>query len=69
MSNLPEDRLLNLCATQGPAVIFDDSVSNVTKLSKRHSLRRGNTEPQTKQDWLTVVEFGIMTLEEDSRPH
>ena len=48
---------------RGPAIIYDVIVSTLAQPSKRSSVLRSGTHSQTKHEWATAVEFGILTLE------
>ncbi|KAJ2992154.1 hypothetical protein NUW58_g2266 [Xylaria curta] len=50
---------------RGPSVMFQSSIANLTKPEKKSSfLKRGSGAP-TSKDWPVVIEFGVMTLDED----
>ncbi len=50
---------------RGPAIIYDASVIDFTKHQKRGSIRRSNSHVQSKPEWPTVMQFGVLSLEED----
>ena len=59
-----EDGSIIVIDLRGPALIFESSVSDLTKPSKRSSIRKpSGNQHQLKQEWPTSIEFGVMTLE------
>ena len=54
---------------RGPAVIYDASVGDLGGSSGKHgSFRRSsNSQDQTKPEWPTSVEFGVMMLDGDGK--
>ena len=59
-----EDGSIVVIDLRGPAVIFEASVHDFTKVAKRHSLGRSNSiQNHGKPEWSNVVEFGVMSLE------
>ncbi|KAI9772773.1 MAG: hypothetical protein M1839_002318 [Geoglossum umbratile] len=56
---------ISIVDLRGPTVIHSTSLNDVVKQSKRGSLRRGSGQGQSKPEWPTVIEFGVMSLEGD----
>jgi syntaxin-binding protein 5 len=50
---------------RGPAVIYRGSVTDFIKPDKRGSFRRSSDKTPIKSEWLTCIEFSVMTLEGD----
>ncbi|KAI9724957.1 MAG: hypothetical protein M1812_000233 [Candelaria pacifica] len=50
---------------RGPVIIYDASVTDFTKHQKRGSIRRSNSHIQSKLEWPTTMQFGVLSLEED----
>ncbi|KAH0558384.1 hypothetical protein GP486_004956 [Trichoglossum hirsutum] len=50
---------------RGPTIIHEVSLSDVIKQSRRGSLRRSANQGQSRAEWPTVIEFGVMGLEGD----
>ena len=48
---------------RGPALIYNANLSDFSKQSKRGSIRRSGGQSQTRAEWPTVIEFGVMSLE------
>ena len=54
---------------RGPAVIYEASVNDFGSSSGKYgSFRRsGNSQSQTKPEWATSIEFGVMMLDDDGK--
>jgi syntaxin-binding protein 5 len=50
---------------RGPAVIYRGSIQDFIKSGTRGSLHRRSNSSATKPEWLTCIEFSVMTLEDD----
>lgn len=50
---------------RGPAVIYRGSISDFAKSEKRGSFRRSSNQAASKPEWLTCIEFSVMTLDSD----
>jgi syntaxin-binding protein 5 len=50
---------------RGPAVIYRGSTQDFVKTSTRGSLHRKSASSAPKPEWLTCIEFSVMTLEND----
>lgn len=62
-----EGGLLSIIDLRGPAVIFSAAMTDFVKSEKRSSfLKKGSSQSSTQQDWVVVIEFGVMTLEGDN---
>ncbi|KAI9822456.1 MAG: hypothetical protein M1827_000175 [Pycnora praestabilis] len=60
-----EDGSISVIDLRGPAIIFEASLSDLSKHNKRGSIRRSNTNNHHKSEWPTVMEFGVMSLDGD----
>ena len=59
-----EDGSIIVIDLRGPAVIFEASLHDFAKVTKRHSLGRTNSlQNQGKPEWSTALEYGVMSLE------
>ena len=53
---------------RGPALIFETRLGDLEHHgSKRSSIRKSNDPNQSRVEWVTSVEFGVMSLEGDGR--
>ncbi|KAI1136362.1 lethal giant larvae like, C-terminal-domain-containing protein [Hypoxylon sp. FL0543] len=60
-----ENGFMSIIDLRGPSVIFQASMTDFIKQEKRSSfLKRSSTIPVNKE-WPAVIEFGVMTLDED----
>ena len=50
---------------RGPSVIYTAAITDFIKPEKRSSLLRHSHEATSAKEWPTVMEFGVMTLDED----
>ncbi|KAI4238717.1 MAG: hypothetical protein LQ349_000899 [Xanthoria aureola] len=50
---------------RGPAVIYQAGLDELGSQSKRGTFRRSNSQTQTKAEWPTSIEFGVMSLESE----
>ncbi|KAL8674317.1 MAG: hypothetical protein Q9168_001310 [Polycauliona sp. 1 TL-2023] len=48
---------------RGPAVIHEARLDELESQSRRGSFRRSNSQTQTKAEWPTCIDFGVMSLE------
>ena len=48
---------------RGPALIYNANLNDLSKHNKRGSTRRSSGRTQSKPEWPTVIEFGVMSLE------
>ncbi|KAI9798588.1 MAG: hypothetical protein M1833_004725 [Piccolia ochrophora] len=58
-----ETGVVSVVDLRGPALIYSVSLDTLAKQGKRGSIRRSNSHVQSKSEWPTVVEFGVMSLE------
>ena len=56
---------ISIIDLRGPAVIFDAHSRDFAYHHKHGSVRRSNSRSQTKPEWPTSIEFGVMTLENE----
>ncbi len=62
-----EDGHITVIDLRGPAVIFHAGTSNFGGgPSRRRSIRGGSGQAQSRSEWATKIEFGVMDLEGDS---
>lgn len=63
-----ENGFFSIIDLRGPAVIMQASIAEFTKQEKRSSFLRGHSSSSSSggRDWPVVIEFGVMTLEDDS---
>ena len=52
---------------RGPAVIYDAILSDFGSQGKHGSFRKSNSQAQSKQEWPTSIEFGVMSLEGEGK--
>ncbi|SLM36526.1 WD40/YVTN repeat-like-containing domain [Lasallia pustulata] len=48
---------------RGPALIYNAKLSDISKQSTRGSIRRSGGQSQSRPEWPTVIEFGVMSLD------
>ncbi|KAL8971806.1 MAG: hypothetical protein Q9183_000882 [Haloplaca sp. 2 TL-2023] len=48
---------------RGPAVIFEVALHEMAGENHRSTFRRSNSQAQSKAEWPTCIEFGVMSLE------
>jgi hypothetical protein len=61
-----EAGVFSIIDLRGPAVIFSAPMSDFSKQDKRSSfIKKGSSQSSGKLDWPVVIEFGVMTLDED----
>ncbi|KAI9771462.1 MAG: hypothetical protein M1840_002082 [Geoglossum simile] len=56
---------IDIVDLRGPTVIHSVSLNDLIKQSRRGSLRRSANQGQSKSEWPTAIEFGVMSLEGD----
>lgn len=62
-----EGGLFSLVDLRGPAVIFTGALSDFIRSDKRASfMKKGVSQSSAQPDWPVVIEFGIMTLDNDN---
>ncbi|RYP10368.1 hypothetical protein DL764_000702 [Monosporascus ibericus] len=59
-----EEGFLSIIDMRGPAVMYQASMVDFAKKEKRSSFLRGHSSA-TEKEWPVVIEFGVMTLDED----
>ncbi|KAI2602662.1 lethal giant larvae like, C-terminal-domain-containing protein [Hypoxylon sp. NC1633] len=60
-----ENGFISIIDLRGPSIMFQASMADFVKQEKRSSfLRRSSTMPMSKE-WPVVLEYGVMTLDED----
>ena len=52
---------------RGPAVIYEESLSNFSGHSKRGSFRKSDSQFHGRPEWPTSMEFGVMSLEGEGK--
>jgi syntaxin-binding protein 5 len=62
-----ENGFFSMIDLRGPAVIFDASMADFAKQEKRSSFIKGHSSSGSSgaKEWPVVIEFGVMTLDED----
>jgi len=60
-----EGGFLSLIDLRGPVVIYQASVAEFAKQEKRSSFLKHHAAPSVQREWPVVIEFGVMTLDED----
>ncbi|KAK7422646.1 Lethal(2) giant larvae sro7 [Neonectria punicea] len=50
---------------RGPAIIYQAPMTDFAKQDKRSSFLRGHHSAEPQKEWPVVIEFGVMTLDED----
>jgi syntaxin-binding protein 5 len=61
-----EGGFFSIVDLRGPAVIFQASVAEFAKQEKRSSFIKGRSgSTSSAKEWPTVIEFGVMTLEDE----
>ncbi|KAI6343157.1 hypothetical protein MCOR30_001597 [Pyricularia oryzae] len=61
-----ENGFFSIIDLRGPAIIMQASIAEFTKQEKRSSFLRGHSSGSSGKDWPVVIEFGVMTLEDDN---
>lgn len=65
-----ENGRITVVDLRGPAVIYNVGVGEMGGApSRRISIRGSNHQTQSKSEWVTTIEFGVMDLEGDSECH
>ena len=54
---------------RGPAVIFETALHEMASENHRSSFRRSNIQSQSRAEWPTCIEFGVMSLEDEGTLH
>lgn len=58
---------LTLIDLRGPAIFYQAPMTDFAKQEKRSSFLKGHhSNPQPEKEWPVVIEFGVMTLDEDN---
>ncbi|KAI1340698.1 lethal giant larvae like, C-terminal-domain-containing protein [Xylariaceae sp. FL0016] len=60
-----EDGAFSIIDLRGPSVAFKASMSEFVKKEKRSSFLKSRSSASASKDWPVVIEFGVMTLDED----
>ncbi|KAI5925647.1 lethal giant larvae like, C-terminal-domain-containing protein [Camillea tinctor] len=60
-----ENGFLSIIDLRGPSVIFQAPMTELTKQEKRSSFLKRGSSASNNKEWPVVIEFGVMTLDED----
>ncbi|KAI0458945.1 lethal giant larvae like, C-terminal-domain-containing protein [Xylaria acuta] len=60
-----ENGFLSIIDLRGPSVMFQSSVTDLTKSEKKSSFLKGRSNVPANKDWPVVIEFAVLTLDED----
>ena len=60
-----EGGAISIIDLRGPSVIFKASMGELAQKEKRSSFLRGHSSATATRDYPVVIEFGIMTLDDD----
>lgn len=52
---------------RGPALIYTANLNDLSKQSKHGSIRRSSGHNQSKPEWPTMIEFGVMSLDGEGK--
>ena len=61
-----EDGSIVVIDLRGPALIYSASLNDFAATSGKHGFRR-SSQAQARADWSTVMEFGVMSIEGESK--
>ncbi|KAL7619942.1 Lethal(2) giant larvae sro7 [Parahypoxylon ruwenzoriense] len=60
-----ENGFISIIDLRGPSVMFQASMTQFVKQEKRSSFFKSRSSVSASKEWPVVVEFGVMTLDED----
>ncbi|KAI1826615.1 lethal giant larvae like, C-terminal-domain-containing protein [Xylaria intraflava] len=60
-----ENGFFSIIDLRGPSIIFQSSVADSTKSEKKSSFFKSRSNSSAGKDWPVVIEFGVLTLDED----
>ncbi|KAI1189507.1 lethal giant larvae like, C-terminal-domain-containing protein [Nemania serpens] len=60
-----ENGFFSIIDLRGPSVMFQSSIADLTKSEKKSSFLKRNSHVPAEKDWAVVIEFAVLTLEDD----
>ncbi|KAI1749005.1 lethal giant larvae like, C-terminal-domain-containing protein [Xylaria castorea] len=60
-----ENGFFSIIDLRGPLVMFQSSITDLTKSEKKSSFLKGRSNAPANKDWPVVIEFAVLTLDED----
>ncbi|KAI0799346.1 lethal giant larvae like, C-terminal-domain-containing protein [Xylaria sp. FL0064] len=60
-----ENGFFSIIDLRGPSVMFQSSMADLAKPEKKSSFLRGRSNTSTEKDWPVVLEFAVLTLDDD----
>ncbi|KAI0404101.1 lethal giant larvae like, C-terminal-domain-containing protein [Xylaria palmicola] len=60
-----ENGFFSILDLRGPSIIFQSSISDLTKSEKKSSFLKSRSNAPAGKDWPVIIEFGVLTLEGD----
>ncbi|KAI1442326.1 lethal giant larvae like, C-terminal-domain-containing protein [Annulohypoxylon stygium] len=60
-----ENGFISIIDLRGPSIMFQASMADFVKQEKRSSFLRSRSSVSTNKEWPVVIEFGVMTLDDD----
>ncbi|KAI0205982.1 lethal giant larvae like, C-terminal-domain-containing protein [Astrocystis sublimbata] len=60
-----ENGFLSILDLRGPSVMFQSSISDLTKPEKKTSFLKNRSSGSANKDWPVVIEFAVLTLDDD----
>ncbi|KAI1207794.1 lethal giant larvae like, C-terminal-domain-containing protein [Annulohypoxylon truncatum] len=60
-----ENGFISIIDLRGPSIMFQASMASFIKQEKRSSFLRSRSSVSASKEWLVVLEFGVMTLDDD----
>ncbi|KAI1501518.1 lethal giant larvae like, C-terminal-domain-containing protein [Biscogniauxia marginata] len=60
-----ENGFFSIIDLRGPSIIFHASMTELVKQEKRTSFLKRGSNASTSKEWPVIIEFGVMTLDED----
>ncbi|GAW26143.1 putative snare-dependent exocytosis protein [Rosellinia necatrix] len=60
-----ENGFVSIIDLRGPSIMFQSSIADLAKPEKKSSFLKSRSHASTEKDWPVVVDFAVMTLDED----
>ncbi|KAI1175291.1 lethal giant larvae like, C-terminal-domain-containing protein [Nemania sp. FL0916] len=60
-----ENGFISIIDLRGPSVMFHSSLADLTRPEKKSSFLKRSSNVPTEKDWPVVIEFAVLTLDED----
>ncbi|KAI3325365.1 lethal giant larvae like, C-terminal-domain-containing protein [Xylariaceae sp. AK1471] len=60
-----ENGFFSIIDLRGPSVMFQSSIADLTKPEKKSSFLKSRSNTSASKDWPVVIEFSVLTLDED----